>query len=216
MLYVILPFFNEWTIQIEGDTDGFIISTTKDSSGETILFVYYYCQIVISFVRFSVHLSYLTIVTQQLLYFFSLITGFLLIVAELRILVQVLIPKRLWERFQILRKVLIPGTIQMEAKVKKACSHKMNRLIRNACVIHRNSIMGFAGESETTFGRALFSFSKSSDQREQLGGPIWMWKKLIRKEIFSEEGVWLTTHLLAGNLSQFTICLFIVSFFICE
>lgn len=153
--------------------------------------------------------------TQQLLYFLALLGGLLLILAELRILVQVLIPKRIWDEFLVLRKILIPGTIQMEAKAKKASSYKVNRMIRNALSIHRNALVGIAG-SETTFGRSLLCFSKSSDRTESVGGPLWIWRKLFRLEIFEEEGVWLTTHLLAGNLAQFTICLFIISFFICK
>lgn len=104
----------------------------------------------------------------------------------------------------------------MEAKVKKASSYKVNRLIRNAYSVHKNSLTGISGESETTFGRALLAFSKNAENREELGGLLWMWQKLIKLEIFEEEGCWLTTHLLAGNLAQFTICLFIASFFICE
>ena len=131
-------------------------------------------------------------------------------------MVQVLVPQSIWGRSNILRNILIPGTIQLEAKSKKASSYKVNRLIRNALSIHNNSISGIAGESETTFGRALLCFAKSSDDSEEVGGLLWMWKKIWKLQIFSEEGVRLTTHLLAGNLAQFTVCLFIISFFICK
>ncbi|KAL7506893.1 hypothetical protein ACHAXN_004107 [Cyclotella atomus] len=154
--------------------------------------------------------------TEQLLYILALLGGFLLLLAELRILVQISIPRGLWERFNTLQKLLIPGTIQLEAKVKLASSFKVNRLIRNANIIHKSSSVEAFNESETTFGRALLSFSKASDQTETIGDSLWVWRKLLKLELFEEEGVWLTTHLLAGNLAQFTICLFIISFFICE
>jgi hypothetical protein len=96
----------------------------------------------------------------------------------------------------------------MEAKAKKACSLKLNRLLENARAIHKNSITEVSGESETTFGRALLCFTKSTDHKEDVGGKLWAWRKI------SEEGIWLSTHLLAGNLAQFTICLFLASFFI--
>jgi hypothetical protein len=152
--------------------------------------------------------------TEQLLYILALFGGFLLLLAELRILVQISIPRGLWERFNTLQKLLIPGTIQLEAKVKLASSFKVNRLVRNANIIHKSSSVEAFNESETTFGRALLSFSKASDQTETIGDSLWVWRKLLKLELFEEEGVWLTTHLLAGNLAQFTICLFIISFFI--
>ena len=173
--------------ELRPNEDGVIISTVKDTPA-----------------------------TKQLLYFLSLIGGFLLILAELRILVQVLVPQRIWGHYNVLRKLLIPGSIQLEAKAKKASSYKVNRLIRNALSIHDNAMTGLAGESETTFGRALLCYAKSSDNSEEVGGLLWMWKKVWKLEIFTEEGIRLTTHLLAGNLAQFTICLFIISFFICK
>ena len=127
-----------------------------------------------------------------------------------------MVPRSLWDKFSSLRKLLIPGTIQMEAKIKKASSYKLNRLIRNAYLIHKHSSVATSGETETLFGRALLTFSKKTENREELGGLLWMWRKLYNLEIFEEEGCWLTSHLLAGNLAQFTICLFIISFFVCE
>ena len=162
------------------------------------------------------HAPFIISVTSKLLYLLALLGGFFLIVAELRILVQVLLPKRLLEKFNCIRKLFIPGTIQMEAKVKKASSYKMNRLIHNANWVHKNSQNDSHAENETSFGRALLTFSKNAEKREELGGLLWMWRKLFKSEIFEEEGCWLTTHLLAGNLAQLTICLFIISFFICE
>lgn len=112
---------------------------------------------------------------------------------------QIMIPQKLWERYAFLRRFLTSGVIQMEAKAKKASSYKLNRLISNAYAMHDNSL-GIAGNSETTFGRALMCFSKSYDSMESVGGPFWMWKKIVKQEIFEEEGVWLT--------SKFTLFVF--------
>ena len=151
-----------------------------------------------------------------MLYILALLGGFMLLFVELKTLTQILLPRRFWEGNPILRKFLIAGTIQMEALGKKASSFKVNRLICNANTIHKDAMTGVAGESETTFGRALLCFSKSSDRTEDVGGHLWTFRKLYNMELFEEEGVWFTTHLLAGNLAQITICLFLVSFFICK
>ena len=151
-----------------------------------------------------------------MLYILALLGGFMLLSVELKTLIQILLPRRFWEGKPILRKFFTAGTIQMEALGKKASSFKINRLICNANAIHKNAATGVAGESETTFGRALLCFSKSSDRTEDVGGHLWTFRKLYNMELFEEEGVWFTTHLLAGNLAQITICLFLVSFFICK
>eukprot|EP00804_Cyclotella_cryptica_P013395 CCRYP_005153-RC/>CCRYP_005153-RC protein AED:0.37 eAED:0.37 QI:231/1/1/1/1/0.91/12/2182/791 len=153
-------------------------------------------------------------ITQQMLYLLALLGGFMLLFVDLKNLIQTLVPRRVWEGYPILRKLLIAGTIQTEALGKKAASFKLNRLISNANSIHKNAMAGVAGESETTFGRAMLCFSKSSDRIEDVGGHMWTFRKLYNLELFAEEGVWFTTHLLAGNLAQITICLFLVSFFI--
>lgn len=76
----------------------------------------------------------------------------------------------------------------MEAKVKLASSFKTNRLIRNAHNIHKRSSVEVSGETETTFGRALLSFSKASDQTETIGDSLCIWRKLLKLELFEEEG----------------------------
>lgn len=209
-LFTIYPFFNEF--ELKPARDGYIISTVKDNTdGKSSHGINHHY-----FPNHKLTASMRSSATQQLLYFLALLGGVLLIIAELRILIQILVPRNLWDKFSSLRKLLIPGTIQMEAKIKKASSYKLNRLIRNAHWVHQQSLVATSGETETIFGRALLTFSKNADHREQLGGLLWMWRKLIKLEIFEEEGCWLTTHLLAGNLAQFTICLFIISFFVCK
>lgn len=81
----------------------------------------------------------------------------------------------------------------MEAKVKLASSFKVNRLIRNANIIHKSSSVEAFNESETTFGRALLSFSKASDQTETIGDSLWVWRKLLKLELFEEEGTFTLT-----------------------
>jgi hypothetical protein len=63
---------------------------------------------------------------------------------------------------------------------------------------------------ETHFGQSLLAFSKAGDKFEEAGGFIWTWKRIFSGEAFREEGLWLSARLLASNMAQFLVTIFVL------
>ncbi|KAL7553368.1 hypothetical protein ACHAWF_016652 [Thalassiosira exigua] len=153
---------------------------------------------------------------QRLLYRLSATCGFLLLFASLLNLSQRLLPER-WFKNTFAAKFCTPGVVRHEADFKQAASYKVNQLVRNACQIHKTAELdgGVSNDvGETKYGRAMLAYARTSDEREEFGGFMWTWKKIYNGELFRDEGVWFTTHLLAGNVAQFFICLILGALFI--
>jgi len=106
--------------------------------------------------------------------------------------------------------------VRLESKLKRAASYKMNLMMRNACEVHKTAQFddrSSRGEGETV-GNAMLTFTKSSDRTEDLpGGVIETWKRIFSGSLFEEDGIWFSTHLLAGNLAQSTLFLVLGAIF---
>jgi len=125
------------------------------------------------------------------------------------------IRKREW-----VKRYFTPGCILFESKLKLASAHKMNLMVRNAHEIHKISQQESSTSKSkdlvaTSYGKALLAFDKLSKRTETVGGFLWTWKQVLSGEIFTTEGTWLSGRLLAGNLSQLLISVFILIFGIC-
>ena len=59
---------------------------------------------------------------------------------------------------------------------------------------------------------ALDNFSVRREDFEEAGGFLWTWKRIFNKELFENEGVWISARLLAGNFSQLLISAFVVTY----
>ena len=71
------------------------------------------------------------------------------------------------------------------------------------------------GVGETKYGKALLAYAKKTNQTEE-GGLLHFtqaWKQILNGRLFKDEGIWFTTHLLAGNAAQCTICLLLGALF---
>ena len=115
-----------------------------------------------------------------------------------------------------LHKHTDPNT-RLEAQIKQAASFKFNRLLRNACDVHKMAELngGVRGHSETKYGMSMLAYAKLSDNKEQLARPRQIWKEIIWSgHLFDQEGIWLTTHVLSGNLAQVTVCVLLAALFI--
>lgn len=55
--------------------------------------------------------------------------------------------------------------------MKQAANFKIDRMIRNACAVHRaaDEEQGSSRRNETSYGRALLSYSKTANDTEELG-----------------------------------------------
>ncbi|KAL9190376.1 hypothetical protein ACHAXT_007587 [Thalassiosira profunda] len=155
-------------------------------------------------------------VADRLLYRLSVTGGFLLLVSALLNVCQRTLPKRAFDKIHMAR-FFTPGVIRREAEIKQAASCKVNRIVRNACEVHKVAELdggNVRGMGETIYGRALLAYARTSDQTEEMGGFLQTWRKIWDRSLFEEEGMWFTTHLLAGNLAQFTICFFLGALFV--
>lgn len=184
VLFVLLPYFKDFRAEIKGAEAWF--STEKSDDAES-----------------------------QMLYHLSVICGFLLVAASSLNLFYRVFQERL-SLAKHVEKFCNPG-VHLEMKVKQASSYKVNLLVRNACEVHKAAELdgGISrGTAETKYGKAMLAYAKTSDQRETFGGSLQTWKRIFNGNLFTEDGISFTTHLLAGNVAQCTICLLLGAFFI--
>jgi hypothetical protein len=98
----------------------------------------------------------------------------------------------------------ISGTV-FHRSVETASSYKMDRMLHNAIDI-ATSAKGKKHKS------ALDVFYESNDVLEKVGGHMWVWKRMKNKALFLNEGIRFSTRLLAANMMQFGIIVYIILF----
>jgi len=151
------------------------------------------------------------------LYFLSMIGGCVLIFLKLIGLLDSLIPIQFLMDHIRVGKMILSSNVRSEAKIKRAAAFKLNRMVKNAMDVHSltdtfgdsrcgtNSTTSAANGSE--FGKALLHFAKLSDKTVSDGGWGWAWRSIWNGQIYDNEGIWLSTRIIAGNLSKLIICL---------
>mmetsp|Transcript_32868 Transcript_32868/g.67131 ORF Transcript_32868/g.67131 Transcript_32868/m.67131 type:complete len:832 (-) Transcript_32868:939-3434(-) len=136
--------------------------------------------------------------------------GVMLVALTLQNFVDRVTPARIKEKSEFLNRFLASGTARMERNMKQAANFKVSRMVKNACAIHRAAEQDTATlGSDSSYGRALLSYSKIADATEEVGGYLWTWEKMRSGDLFSEEGIWLNNRVLQGNLGQIFLCLFL-------
>lgn len=113
------------------------------------------------------------------------------------------------ERITWLRKVLKPRMTEAELLAKKAMAYKLNTMIENALLLvkqyDRDNVI------DTYYGRAIQAFSKYGVRStENVGGTFWTYKNIWNKHIFDREGVWYSVRVLASNIGQLIVCIFVI------
>jgi len=101
-----------------------------------------------------------------------------------------------------------PGSIKVETGIKQAAARKINTVVRNARALHRTD----PGKQGASFGQALVNFSLQENSFEEAGGILWTWKGLYSGELFNVEGIWISARIWAGNVAQFSLTVFILTF----
>ena len=154
---------------------------------------------------------------SQLLYHLSLACGFALLLASVLNIVQRIRPATKSSEGYF-SWIFTPGIVRLESKIKQAASYKMNSLVHNACEVHKTAEfdggISNGAVGETKYGKALLAYARTSDQTEESLGFVQTLKRMWNGKLFTQEGVWLTSHLLAANVAQLTICLLLGSIFI--
>lgn len=125
-------------------------------------------------------------------------------------LINLLSLKNIQWRQSWLRSVMNPSALRSEYNMKKAGAHKMNNLAKNAMdLLHQDSNKGAILTSN--FAQALTAFAKDGFRLEPAGGIIWTWKGARNKVLYREEGIWYSARVLASNICQYVVSLFVVA-----
>lgn len=142
--------------------------------------------------------------------------GIILILLAIRNVLARAIPARYLDNMIFLKRILSSGTISMEQNMKMAASFKVNQIIRNARTIHAAAEFehgaGSSSRKESSYGRALLSFTKTSDHWEEMGGFFWTWRRLLNGKLYQEDGIWLNNRMLQGNVGQLVLCLWLIPY----
>jgi hypothetical protein len=94
--------------------------------------------------------------------------------------------------------------------VKEACLAKTDTLVSNALKMHEKKD---ASDSfvQTRVGRALLNYANyGNSEYERVGGFYWTWKKIYNRELFKNEGVWMSGRLLGINFTQFGLAFLVL------
>jgi hypothetical protein len=100
------------------------------------------------------------------------------------------------------------SALKQELQVKQASAYKLNQLAVNARDIHYRASSTTA--FKTYFGHGLSSFALHGTDYVQVGGVFWFWRKFRDDTIFNQEGMWFSARLVAANLSQLIMSVFIL------
>jgi hypothetical protein len=148
----------------------------------------------------------------KFLYWMSLLLGCLLLAMHGVHLLILVIPKEKLAEQRWLSPLLASQTVSSESAIKKAASLKVNKMMQNATAIHQLDDSGSSQKKrmvETSYGRALLNFDKNAEVYERAGGLWWTWTRMWNGTLYSEEGIFLNSQVMAGNTAQIIVCLLI-------
>lgn len=163
-------------------------------------------------------------VEYQPLYYTAIVCGGIVMVTQL---LQVL---SIWTSIKSV-PYLSGGTIKVEARLKQAARLKVRNMIKNALATHykpekkKKNPTAFdeavyelyadkkdnedANEDGTTnnlgvvgLRQALQHYDALDDAQETAGGTFWAWGKVLEKDIYEKDGIWLPSRLFICNLTQ--------------
>ena len=105
------------------------------------------------------------------------------------------------------KTILNQHAFQNEVNHKAAMHYKINKMVNNAVEIHHSDDK--QNIVKTCFGHALHVYSKWH-RTERTGGLVWSWKQIWSGKIFRQEGIWYSARLIAANMSQYIVVLYIL------
>lgn len=95
---------------------------------------------------------------------------------------------------------------------KSSVSESVTELSRK---LHSMNSMGKSSSTKNngmSASKVLLNYSRLQDHEEESGGIIWTWKSLWDGSLLNEEGIYLHGRLLAVNLVQFLIAIFLIGY----
>jgi hypothetical protein len=141
-------------------------------------------------------------------FYLALFLGCTILLSQLVDVILQLTPRVWLDRNGLVQRLVLPGTIRQERAGNQAASLRMQQFLTNAFDIFSDSSFLSSSKSENATKRvtsALERFLLLPVKTERVGGVFWAWKRIWDGTIFSQEGVWLNSRLLACNFSQVII-----------
>jgi hypothetical protein len=152
-------------------------------------------------------------------FYISVFLGFYLLTSRAVDLLFVFLPKHWLARKGIVQKLITPGNIQAESRMKRGASYKVMAMVNNALSCrpgynnNNNNNNKNTNDSSTSSSvrrsaasrraaaadhntsspteKALMNYNLSLAVKEQVGGIVWAWRRVLTGKIYSEEGIWL-------------------------
>jgi len=99
---------------------------------------------------------------------------------------------------RVMQSLFTPSDVRAEMNVKRAAQHKVDLMLQNACVLHSKN-----QNNEGT----MRNFLIRGESRAHCGGFAWTWRGLWDHSLFSEEGVWIQSRLIVGQVAQVIVAI---------
>jgi len=107
------------------------------------------------------------------------------------------------------RNMMTSSQVFAEMHIKHACSLKMAAMAQNALEIVRMKEKENVALN-THFGQALDAYAKTGKKYAIVGGFFWIWKRVLTNKVYEEDGIWISTRLIASNMAQFIVSLYVL------
>jgi len=150
-------------------------------------------------------------------YLLSITLGCIMLAALAVDLIRSVLPKGLLDKVPFILSLVTPGGLKAESSRKKAAFWKASRMVQNALAVHSDvtaksshhvasmnlssSHVSLENDGKSQF-QAILTFQSQSIEMEEVGGMFWTWKRVFDGSLFSEEGLWIHSRLLAINMAQ--------------
>ena len=138
-------------------------------------------------------------------YFVYLVMGFggILVLCQMQKIINKMFSK---EKMKTLKKLEIPPSyLTADMNIEASAKFKVGNIIDNACSIHQKALI--EKDNANVASSILKSFLASTNDVEAKGGFMWTWKKIWYKSLFSEDGIWIHSRLIVGQIGQIFIAI---------
>jgi len=131
-----------------------------------------------------------------------LVAGLLTQIELLRGLLAIACPNVLIRRFGLFKLLFLPSNVRRVARQKRAGTHKINSMIKQAHKLHRKA------HKRTNVGSnpdqtTILNFILHGDKKVPCGGFFWTWINTAwNAQLLVREGIWIHSRLCVGQLMQ--------------
>ena len=147
---------------------------------------------------------------NNILYVASLVLGLITSAFHLSQAIALYVSTETMNEFRAHSPNLHPfiSTIAEEQAVKRATARKLSMMTNNALEIARNKTKD---SMLNHYGQALKSYETKGKRFESAGGFLWAWRRHFgRAQEFADEGIWIPSRMIASNIAQYVVALYIL------